>query len=146
VAELEQEAIVRAQHVHVVFAGRELRQQLHRKSELWLDRPRLEGIWKSLVRHAHQGRVAKNAFSSIEEDIRPLQASRNSLVRAVEVFEELQLVERTADSWILRASGGRRLEQSRRYQEMCQGREQFMQLVQRFDGRQLRLEDRLVGA
>jgi len=145
-ADLEQEVIVQAQHVHVVFAGRELRQQLHRQSELWLDRPRLEGIWKSLVRHARQGRVASNAFSSIEEDIRPLQASRNSLVSAVEVFEELQLVERTPDSWILRTSGGRRLEESRRYQEMCQGREQLMQLVQRFDGRQLRLEDRLVGA
>ncbi|MBT9581940.1 single-stranded-DNA-specific exonuclease RecJ [bacterium] len=143
--DLLQPALQQAARVHVLFGGRELRQEVQRQSDRWLDRPRLEGIWKSLVRHARQGRLEQQQFPSIEEDIRPLKASALTLSQAVEVFEELQLVERKPDSWIIRASGGRRLEESRRYQEMCRGREQFMQLVQRFDERHLRLEERLVG-
>lgn len=141
--DLLQPALQQAERVHVLFGGRELRQEIQRQSALWLDRPALEGIWKSLKRHARQGRLEVQQFPSIEEDIRPLKAS---LDRAVQVFEELQLVERKPDSWIIRASGGRKLEESTRYQEMCQGREQFMQLVQRFDERHLRLEEHLVGA
>lgn len=135
-----------ATRVHVLFTNRELRQEMQRQSHRWLDRPRLEGIWKSLMRHARQGAIEPQQFSSIEEDIRPLKATALTLNQAVEVFEELQLVERKTNSWVIRASSGRRLEESRRYQEMCRGREQFMQLVQRFDERHLRLEERLVGA
>jgi len=144
--DLLQPALQEAIRVHILFGGRELRQEEQRQSDAWLDRPRLEGIWKSLVRHARQGRLSQQEFSSVEEDIRPLKASATALSRAVEVFEELQLVERKVDSWIICASSGRRLEDSRRYQEMCRGREQFMQLLQRFDERHLRLEERLVGA
>ena len=144
--DLLQPALQQAARVHVLFGGRELRQEIQRQADRWLDRPRLEGIWKALMRHARQGRLMQQQFPSIEEDIRPLKASALTLSQAVEVFEELQLVERKPDSWIIRASSGRRLEESRRYQEMCRGREQFMQLVQRFDERHLRLEERLVGA
>jgi len=140
--DLLQPALQQAERIHVLFGGRELRQEIQRQAHLWLDRPRLEGIWKSLKRHARQGRLEVQQFPSIEEEIRPLKAS---LDQAVQVFEELQLVERKPDSWVLRASG-RKLEESTRYQEMCQGREQFMQLVQRFDERHLRLEEHLVGA
>lgn len=144
--ELRHPALQQAESVHVLFSGREVRRQLQADFERWLDRSCLEGIWRALIRHANQGRVEKSAFSSIEEDIKPLPASPHSLAHAVEVFEELQLVERTPDSWILRTSGGRRLEESQRYQEMCRGRERLMQFVRRFDERQLRLEDHLVGA
>lgn len=144
--DLQHAALLEATRVHILFTNRELRQELQRQSQHFLDRPRLEGIWKSLMRHARQGSIETRQFSSIEEDIRPLKASAVTLNHAVEVFEELQLVERKKDSWVIRASSGRRLEESRRYQEMCRGQEQFMQLVQRFDERHLRLEERLVGA
>lgn len=141
--DLLQPALQQAARVHVLFGGRELRQEIQRQSHRWLDRQRLEGVWKALVRHARQGRLEVQQFPSVEQDIRPLRAS---LDHAVQVFEELQLVERKTDSWIIRPSGGRKLEESRRYQEMCQGREQFMLLVQKFDDRHLRLEEHLVGA
>lgn len=141
--DLLQPALQQAVRVHVLFGGRELRQEIQRQSQLWLDRPRLEGVWKAIRRHSRQGRLEVRQFPSVEEEIRPLKAS---LQQAVQVFEELQLVERTTDSWIIRSSGGRKLEESRRYQEMCQGREQFMQLVQRFDERHLRLEEHLARA
>lgn len=139
-SQLEHATLQSALRVHVLFGSQELRQEIQRAEHRYPDRPVLENIWKSLVRHARQGRLE---HASIEKEIRP-QAT--SLDQAVEVFEELELVERRSDAWILRSSSGRRLEDSRRYQEMCRGREQFMQLVQKFDERHLRLEARLVGA
>lgn len=137
---LEQPALLHAHRIHVLFGERELLQELQRQS---LDRSRLEAIWKSLRRHAQGGRIEDAWLPSVEQDLRAVRASPTCLRRAVEVFEELQLVERKPGAWILRSSSGRRLEDSRRYQEMCRGREQFMQLYQRFDVRHLRLQERL---
>lgn len=141
--QLQHPALNQAQRIHVLFGSRELQQELHR----WLDRSRLEAIWRTLKRHAQGGRIEETWLgSSMERDLQAVKACPTSLQRAVEVFEELQLVERKPGAWVLRSPSGRRLEESRRYQEMCRGREQFMQLVQRFDERHLRLEERLAGA
>lgn len=140
---LRHPSLVEAQRIHVLFGGRELRQEMQRQSMLWLDRPRLESIWRSLVRHARQGPLEARHFASIEED---LKTPSLSLRQAVEVFEELQLLERTSDRFVLRSAPGRRLEESRRYQELCRGREQFLKLIDCFDDRHLRLEEQLVRA
>ena len=129
-----------AARIHVLFGGRELRQEMQRQSMLWLDRPQLESIWRSLVRHARQGPLDARHFASIEED---LKTPSESLQQAVEVFEELELLERNSGRFVLRSSAGRRLEESRRYQELCKGREQFLQLIDCFHDRHLRLEEQL---
>jgi single-stranded-DNA-specific exonuclease len=132
---LQLPVLQQATRLHILFGSQELLQE----AKHWLDRPGLECIWKALTQHARQGRLEHD---SIEKEIRP---RISGLDRALEVFEELELVERKPEGWLLRPSQGRRLEDSRRYQEICRGRENYMQMVHRFADRHLRLEESLAA-
>lgn len=133
---LEHPALRGARRLHVLFGQSEVRQELHIQSASCLDRPGLEAIWKTIRRHARNNRLDASRLSELEREVQQLRASLDS---AVEVFEELQLVERSPQGWTLLAANGRRLEESGRYQELIRRREHLLRFFSAFEARPLQL-------
>lgn len=143
----KQSAITESLRVHFLFGHRELQMEEARQAHLWLDRPRMVGIWRSLMQHARSGPIPESALPRIAK---ALPAAPETVQVAVGVLEELgvaswEIAERER---LLRLGKGRgaSLEESGRFRELAARRQQFLKVRELLGARHLRLSEEVRGA
>ena len=136
-------AVHSCERVHCLFGDRELAWEAQRQRLSWLDRSRLEAIWRVLVKHSRQGRLHQDSLLVVEREVSGLPANGESVRAAVGVLEELGWLhwESEGEARFLRfkTQGGRRLEESRRFAEQGRRRTTFERVHSVFLERKLRL-------
>lgn len=146
---LSHPVVTSALRLHCLFGDRELALEARRQSSSWLDRSRLEAIWRALQKHTRHGRLHQESLFVIEREVSLLPANRDSVKAALGVLEELGWVhwesEGEARFLRLKTQGGRRLEESRRFAELGRRRISFERVTTVFQGRKLSLLSTVKG-
>lgn len=137
--------LLAADRLHLLFGEKELEREARRQDALWLDRFRMEAIYRALVQ------VLRPSPDSLPESrlpelagFLPPQARRPETVQvALEVLEELGVVFWEADSGQERTlrlgeASGRKLEESQRFRELSRRGHEFQRLRRVFAGGRLR--------
>lgn len=146
---LRHPCIWESRRVHLLFGSMELAAEEERQRLLWLDRTRMEQIWRNLVRHARTG-LLESDLGRVARALADGPAGPETIQAAVGVLEELGVAtwEPAPPSRRLRLGrgSGRSLEESARFKELAARRQKFLQVRQAFRERHLRLVDHLRGA
>jgi single-stranded-DNA-specific exonuclease len=129
----------RSRRIHFLFGDHELQLEQQRLELATLDRARMQAIWKMMTRNASQGRLGEQEWRKTEQDIRSLPASREALLTAVKVLEELGLAMCEPHGIRLSQQSGRKLEESVRFVEQGQRMVRFSHMCQVLQERNLSL-------
>jgi single-stranded-DNA-specific exonuclease len=131
-----------APRLHLLFGDQELAREEHRVHARWLDRALMERAWKALLACSRQRLLREQDLPQVARALArpedPPGLDRLQTVRqAVEVLEELGLLVREGPHLRLLGASGRKLEDSRRFQELARRRQEFQRVRQAFSSREI---------
>lgn len=131
-----------AERLHILFGEKELDRESRRQDALWLDRFRMEAIYRALVQVLRPQPLPESRLPELARFLPPQARRPETVQAALEVLEELGVVLWEADAQRERTlrlgqGTGRKLEESRRFRELSRRGQEFQRLRRVFTGARL---------
>lgn len=134
--------LLQAERLHILFGEKELEREARRHDALWLDRVRMEAIYRALVQVLRPQPLPEARLPELTRFLPPQARRPETVQAALEVLEELGVVFWEADpsqgrTLRLGSGSGQKLEDSSRYRELSRRGQEFQRLRRVFAGGRL---------